>query len=221
MNTTIRLLTLLVCLSVPICQANVINGDFAGGLASWVSTGDVSAPPGYARLGDNGQVYSLLYQGVPLATGDYMLDFDFKNALSLTAPGAQTFPDVHFASLYFINDMGQFNLGANQFDLGVPLFDMDSVGVYNNHGAITASPLGPDWLHFALAFTNNHAYAIPTFEFFDLNFIDNDSAVLIDNVRIGVVTRTVPEPASYLLITVGLLSLSLLHRHARHDKLGI
>ena len=51
--------------------------------------------------------------------------------------------------------------------------------------------------------------AIPTFELLDLNFIDNDSQVLIDNVSIN----PVPEPATLSLLALG--ALALLRRRRR------
>jgi hypothetical protein len=185
-------------------RAAVIDGDFSNGVTGWTTIGDVQVINGEAVLGDNNQTYSLLYQGVAIGTGLYFLDFDFKSGLSRTVPDL-SFPDSFFASLYFINDLSQFSLDPLNpiFDDDMALFDMDYSGIYTINGAIGPSTKGPDWLHFDVTFQNTYGNAIPVFELFDMNFINNDSIVLLDNVSLEVV----PEPSTMFLLGSGLLGL--------------
>ncbi|CAG0967923.1 hypothetical protein [Geobacter sp.] len=61
-------------------------GDFSTALSGWTTLGDVTVENEEAVLGDNGATYSILYQGIPLAAGDYTFEFDFRNRLSGTVP---------------------------------------------------------------------------------------------------------------------------------------
>ena len=197
-------------------HADLINGDFSSGLTGWTTEGDVVVESGAASIGDE-DPYSLLYQGVALAPGLYELEFDFSNLLSDYVPpsGPVTFPDIHFASLYFINDLSQFDLNTLSFDDAAALFDMDYTGPYNVQGVISASPLGQAWSHFTMTFDNNCAYAIPTFELLDFNLVSGDSEVLIDNVSVAIV----PEPSTVLLLSIGLATGLLRRRKVMQRKL--
>lgn len=194
----------LVCLASQPAGAMVVNGTFDTGLSGWTTDGDVTAGP-EAALGDNATIYSLLYQGVALTPGQYRLEFDLRNLLSADVSADPfAFPDTFFASLFFIDDLGTFDPGAAVFDDVTPLLDLDYTGAYNVTGALGASVLGPDWSHYTLDFTNTHAYAIPTFELLDFNFVSGDGSVLLDNVSITQPTGVVPEPATLTLFAMGL-----------------
>ncbi len=202
-----------------VAAADVLNGTFDSGLSDWVVEGDVTDDSGAARLGDSGAEYSLLYQGVALGPGAYALQFDFLNGLSdevLSDPF--TFPDAFFASLYFIDDLAAFDLATLSYDAVHSLLDLDATGPYNVHGQglLSASPLGAGWTRFRYSFLNSHAYALPTFEFFNLNGLRSDSAVLVDNVTIEAVAppAVVPEPASLILMVAGVLAGAALRRRA-------
>lgn len=182
-----------------------LNGDFSSNLDHWTASGAVSVVSQEAQLTDNQGSDSQLYQGVALTAGQYTLDFDVFNQLSSDVPGG-SFPDTFFASLYFINDLSQFDLANAIFDGGLGLFDLDYSGVANNQGAIGSSIKGVDWLHFSILFNNSYNFAIPTFELFNLNATDSDSQVFVDNVVISAVpaNNTVPEPSTLFLWLVGL-----------------
>ncbi|WFP48582.1 hypothetical protein PL263_10700 [Methylomonas sp. EFPC3] len=202
--TKISFAVSLFALSTQLSLAAPLNGDFSSNLDSWVTSGPVGSVAQAAQLTDNQGGDSSLFQGVALASGQYTLEFDALNLLSRDIPNGN-FPDAFFASLYFANDLNQFDLANGIFDNALALFDLDYSGVANNNGAISASALGGDWFHFSILFNNSYGFAIPTFELFNLNATDGDSQVLIDNVVISSApTSTVPEPASLLLWLIGL-----------------
>ncbi|CAG0967933.1 PEP-CTERM sorting domain-containing protein [Geobacter sp.] len=61
----------------------------------------------------------------------------------------------------------------------------------------------------SLEFHNGYAYVVPVFELFDMNYIDNDSKVLLDNVGIDQAAEpaVIPEPATFILSGGGILAL--------------
>lgn len=198
------------CLAALPCHASVINGGFDTGLTGWTIDGDVQAGP-EATLGDFQAIYSLLYQGVNLSPGTYVLEFDLLNELSRNVPvDPFAFADTFFASLYYTNDMSTFDLANNIFDGVDPVLDMDASGPFNVYGNVGPSALGGGWLHVSFAFSTNYAYAIPVFELFDFNTIDGDSGVRVDNVAITPrATDVVPEPTTMALTAVGLLGFAV------------
>lgn len=182
--------------------------DFSGGLTAWSSEGadtllgDVSVVAETACIADELDWYTAFYQAVLLPSGFHLLEFDFLGAVSADTGGVA--PDVFFASLYFANDAGAFDLATATFDDVMPLMDLDALGPYNVAGAITPSALGGDWLHFSSVFWNSYAYAIPTFELLDQNLIPGDSLVCLDNISIVAYEPPIPEPASVMLLGLGL-----------------
>lgn len=210
-------LALLVALSLAglPSEASVINGGFDSGLSGWSAEGDVEVTTD-ASLGDQGVVYSLLFQPVALLPGVYVLEFDLFTALSADLPmDPLAFYDVFFASLYYTNDLPSFDLAGGVYDGADALLDADWEGTHNVFGTLGPSSLGPDWAHFALAFDNSHAYAIPVFELFDFNTADGDSEVRVDNVTIEPRQSVVPEPASLALVAVGLAGFAARRARAR------
>lgn len=192
-----------VCLFAIPSGASIVNGTFDTGLTGWTSEGDVLAASD-ASLGDDGALYSLLYQGVALAPGSYRFEFDFLNALSGDLIDDLSFPDTFFASLYFTNDLGTFDLANAVFDDVQSVMDLDASGPYNVAGTIGGSVLGPQWTHVTYDFTNAYAYVVPVFELLDLNGIGADSNVRVDNVSITAQSAIVPEPATFTLLALGL-----------------
>lgn len=153
-----------------------------------------------------------------MPSGQYTLEFDFLNRLSGNVPNL-TFPDAFFASLYFANDLNQFDLTNGVFDDAQALFDLDYSGVANNQGLLSTSGKGGDWQHFSMVFTNLYNFVIPVFELFGLNGMDGDSLVSIDNVTLNASTppsHAVPEPTSLLLWLVGI---PLLRKQSRRTSI--
>jgi len=219
-----KYLILLACIGVSCLQspneihATPLNGDFSSDLLSWTTSGDVQWETGSASLGDNLELYSLLYQGVSATNGSYTLTFDFQSGLSDQIPTTDpfAFPDVLFASVYFVDDISTFDPYNFSFDDSLALFDLDDLGPYNVNGTIGASSLGVDWQHFSATFNNTHQFIIPTFEFMDFNYIDNDSQVWIDNVQLSANTAPpVPEPSTGLLFFMGVATAISLQRRVK------
>jgi hypothetical protein len=207
-------LVILIFPSANVSHANLMNRDFSAGLNSWKFEGDVQSINEEAVLGDEGATWSLLYQPIALNPSKYTLEFDFANLLSSEPDDSSpyfAFFDTFYASLFFVNEISQFDLYSSDYDDSIALFDMDISGVFNNNGTVGPSSKGQDWLHFSIAFENNYNYVIPTFELLDFNFIDNDSEVILDNVDIN----PVPEPATLLLFGSGLAALTGLARKKR------
>jgi len=200
---------------------NFDAGDLTGWTTEGVDTplGDVSAATGVAVLGDSTDWYSALYRGIPLDTGAYVLEFDVLNGLSPNDGGG--FYDTFFASLYFIDDLSQFDLATPVFDDVVPLFSMDMGtrgSFFDVFFDVRLSDLGPGWTRVTYAFENTHNYVIPTFELFDFNYVPGDSTVGIDNLSIT--PAPVPEPATLTMVGLGLGGMALcrcLRRRAKNS----
>lgn len=213
-GTTVVFAAVLMLLTGPAAQAAFVE-DFSDGLTGWTTMGmdsaggDVSVVAEAACLADGLDWYSALWQPVSLAPGDYRIEFDVLGSLSAD-PGQGFGPDAFFASLYFADDPSAFDPWSLSFDDAMPLFDLDAAGPYNVEGTISQSALGGDWLHFAMDFTNSYLYAIPTFELFDANYVYGDSSVCVDNVVIAKCDQDapVPEPASVIVLTLGLLGIA-------------
>jgi hypothetical protein len=156
----------------------------AGG---WTAEGDVETLNNMAfALGDRGATRSRIFQAFTLNPGvPYAITFDFKNNVSGAQPtNPFAFPDTFFASLILLDDATGFDPDSTNFADAMPLFDLAAAGVLNNQGILSPSNLGPQWTHFSLTFTPTHRVVVPAFELLDLNFIDADSAVHLDNIRI-------------------------------------
>jgi len=204
----------------PLTHGMVINGDFSDGLNDWTTLGDVSELLEEALVADDGAGTGSgsLYQGVALMAGNYQLQFDFLGDLSSSVPGG-TFPDVFAASLYFIDDINNFDLLNSVFDDVIALFDLDFAGLLPSNGSGGSSPKGPDWTRWTLSFNNSYNFAIPTFETFDGNFLA-DSVVRIDNVSITASPAQVPSPSSLLLLLPGLFGISVRLRRRTAQRTG-
>lgn len=202
MRSPIPLLLPLLLLSSP-ALALVQNGAFDDGLTGWQTSGDVAVSAGAAHLTDPAAGVSALYQGVATGAGSFVLHFDLQSSLSSTVPQLG-FPDVLFASLYLADDLSGFDPALGNADAAVTLFDLDHGGVSRLTGAL--DPASGDTLHYTLVFETAYAFAIPTFELFELAQVPGDSWVRIDNVRI------VPEPGTALFLGAGLALLGARRR---------
>jgi hypothetical protein len=202
-----RSLTTLLALLWGFADANEItNGEFDTDLSGWTASGDVMHDAGTAVVGDDGAVYSSLYQAVAGA-GRYRLEFDFLNGLSSDG-GNPSFPqfDSLYASVYLIDDLAGFDL-AGSYDDFIALFALDYLGAFDlADGAMVGPSIakGGSWQHFSLSFQSSYGHLIPAFELNDLNFVPDDSTVGIDNVTL---TQLVPSPAPAALVILGLLAL--------------
>ena len=183
-------------------HATVINGQFSNSLNGWTALGDTTVTASEeARLADEFDFTSELFQDVTLAAGAYTFEFDFLNELSPFNPGNVAGADTAF-----------FSLGLQE------LFNLNALGVFDNTGAdgtdvgeISASTAkGGDWQHYTLDFSTPGEVLTLSFLFFDQNFIDADSALSLDNISISAATvQTVPTPptlALVLLATIALLA---------------
>ncbi len=186
------------------------NGMFDSGLTSWTGTGSVSVVSAEAILGDAGASDPVLFQLVPLASGTYTIEFDFQSGLSSNV-NIGTFPDTFFASLYFTDTPGSFDIGSGAFDASLGLLDLDYNGSFNSAGTISPSGKGGSWQHFSATFVNANGFVAATFELADLNGTDDDSQTLIDNVSIAVI----PEPSTLLLAVSGVLLVLCRSRRVR------
>ena len=142
-----------------------------------------------------------------IGQGEHVLEFDLLGELSAESPGGPFgFLDTVFASLYFADDLAGFDLSPGSFDDFQELLSLDAGGPFGVNGTVGASPLGGDWLRFELSFESSFDYAIPTFELFEQNFVDGDSRVLVDNVKIRAVDTgpAIPEPGAASLYLIAL-----------------
>jgi hypothetical protein len=177
----------------------VDNGDFSLGLQSWETSGDVFVSEEEAEVADGLPGGARLYQVVTLTGGDYILSFDVRSSLSSAfAPG--TFPDTFFASLYFIDEAGDLDIGGGVFDAALGLMDLDWQGVFNSSGTVGPSVKGPGWFHYSTVFSMDYNHVAVAFDLVNLNAQTGDSAVRVDNVMIAVV----PEPSTWGLALAGM-----------------
>jgi hypothetical protein len=181
--------------------------DFSSGLGNWLTDGDVAGVAGEVVLSDGQARLSLLFQPIPLPGGTYTVDVDVRQELSPDIPVGQL-PDVFFASVYFVDDPGAFDLLGGRFDGAAALFDLAAGGFANVVGEVGASSKGPVWLHYRGTFELTHAYAIPTFELNDDNAVVADSQVFLDNLRIALI----PEPLTLVNFPLGLVLLWVVRR---------
>jgi len=210
MSSLRRLLAAGLCVAVSCTTAvgAISNGGFDNGLTDWVVSGYVVASGGQAVLGDTGFSHSVLYQILSWPANALTLDFEFRNLLSDAVPEGG-FPDGFFASLYFVNDPGTFDLAGKVYENAVALFDMDAAGTYNSIGTIGAGDKGAEWLHFSATIPSLYPYVVPVFEVFDLNRQAADSLVLMDDVSIT------PEPSSLSIFLLGTVLVSWLRLTSR------
>ena len=218
-------------------RAAVQNGDFSQGLAGWTADYDfgasvpetgreTTADQGYAQLFTQGEdsavALSSLWQGLAVPDDAGWLSFDLwlgRDETSLQEPsgGWSGFPD--FLEVSYLDDLLDLDLDGN----GAPdasSFDRYFVGLdaYGPYDPDTLAPVGYDdlgngWMRFR--------FEIPELAgrsgtlYFDLwNDTDGyDTEARIDNVEI----TPVPEPATGVLLGLGLAGLGASQRRKRRD----
>ncbi len=210
MNVIYLSAVVVIALSSTRALAFPSNGDFSDGLNHWTTRGNVVESGEHAVLGDTGASHSVLHQGGAWMLKLLTFDLDIRNLLAETVP-VGLFADGFFASLYFTDDLASFDPDNGGYDRVVPLFDMDASGIYNSAGTVGDSAKGPDWQHVSVSLENQHAYAIPVFELYDLNQVGGDSLVFLDNITI------VPEPGTLGLFGSGLAVLLALAGSRRRN----
>ncbi|HEX8312003.1 MAG TPA: hypothetical protein VF614_11835, partial [Chthoniobacteraceae bacterium] len=138
---------LLVWCAMPLAALGetVENGTFAAQLEDWSVQGGVFGDSAVAVLTDQDS-RALLHQRVPIEFGEFVLSFDFRNALSTDVPSG-TFRDTFFATLYFTDETGAPDIANSPPPDALPLFDLDAGGAYNVHPAarIGSSTKGLGW----------------------------------------------------------------------------
>ena len=210
-NVTVSLLIQLCCvcdrvcvcvlctdLSVPVGAA-LINGDFSSGLTGWqVDSGMVSDGGGFTFFEeDQTQILSTLVQAFNLPADVLSLSFDLLFSSAPGGPDLATFPDAFSVSLLNPVTFAPFVSSPSRSDF----YFIDNSGVVET----IASTVG-DSIRVDLTGLGGMDVAL----FFDLFGGDDGmiSSVELDNVMVEVI----PEPASFLLMTLGMFGLVRGHR---------
>lgn len=188
-----------------------LNWDFSDGLTGWETAGSVTAGGGGAILSDQNTLRSLLFQGVHLEPGTYVLSFDFLHALSPEVPFGWA-QDAFFTTLYFSDTPLLFDPAtASGFQAALPLFDLEFTGIRMFSGTVSDSALGTEYSLYQTSFDLiDPVSAFIVFDFNNLNNINADSTVFIDNVLL------VPEPSLATLLLLG--GAGLLRRASRRGR---
>lgn len=212
----IAFLCLCICAGFQSASANLItNGTFDTDTTGWTVLGKVTRDGSVAKMSDEGGGYGLLYQPVdvsPVIPGYYTLEFDIMAEPSLNVPDF-SFPDTFWATLYFVNDLVDFDLTqAPPADDSLSLIDIDTIGFFPWGGTVSPGPQD-GWQHYKLTFYNQYNYVIPTFELFDDNNATGDSFIFLDNIQLY--ATPIPEPGTTVLISAGLLVYTGLVRRKR------
>lgn len=209
-------LALATC-SILTAQAVTVRSDFSGGLTGWNSAGDAHAADGSVRLGDAEGGWSALWTAYELQpTGSQRFCFDLARELNFTDE-LGTFPDTFFTTLYFVNDLSDFDLLTGQYDASRAVLDADYLGVRAADGSVVPGDGSVvPFERWCLDFSSAYRYVIPVFELFDGDFALN-SAVWIDNVSFSSIDEpVVPEPLHLVALGLGLGGL-LRRRRARRE----
>jgi hypothetical protein len=185
------------------------NGEFLGTLAPWTIQGVAGNTGDTAILTDESSAAVAVFQTVamPQEFSGFTLFFDFIDGLS-PAVTEGFLLDTFFATVYIGADSFGPTIEGARFDESVDLFNLDANGVFGAAAGATIgpSPKGVGWSQFSLSRTisagvTGPKFATVSFEFFDLNGIQNDSSVAVDNVRL---IAAVPEPGAGALIGIAL-----------------
>jgi hypothetical protein len=164
-----------------------VNGGFSDGLDSWQTSGGVVALDGLAVMTDTGVTRSLLWQTAPIPAGRFEVSFEFRNLFSGDIPPG-TLPDTGFVSVFFFSNSSAFDpLDSATYDGAAALLDLDFNGPFNVPPGASLGPsgLGSDYVRYDGSFTNpGSPFAALVFDLVDLNFVNNDSAFVIDSAAV-------------------------------------
>lgn len=186
----------------------------AQGIAHW----DISQTSLSGTLQDNefnadSPVDSALWAVASPGTGSFSIQFDLFS--DPAAPlGHFSIPDFFQASLYFTDDLAAFNVfdSATFSVIDLVLADMGGVQNLTSTGALIS---GSDGFSFSYSFESEHAYVIPYFVLFDLDFQPGNSNVRIDGLAISAPVQSVSEPGAFLIIWVGAIAGLAFQRRTR------
>lgn len=195
---------ILVCLALGCLGTGTQAGfthqwDFSEGLTGWTAMGNVAEVNQAALLGDAQSDHSILYRAAEWDQPTFTIELEVRDVLSETV-NPQAFADAFFASVYFVDDLGTFDLATLSYDHALPLFTADSEqGLRLHNGVIGPGDLGAGWQRYQAQLPGDYRYIVPVFELLNYNLTQGDSIVLIDNVAI------IPEPPSAVLLVFGAL----------------
>ncbi len=201
---------LLLALAPAVRADTVFLEEFEGEPAGWSIVGGVEIGGGKAAIRDTGTGgYSRLNRTIDLAPGYYSIEFDYWIS-ALGAPliywlddeniwqpcdqcpeGGEcdyTLPDLFWANLYF------------------SLYEWSGIELFQNNGPTDP---GDDRQHFYGVFQNPGSQITPMFEIFNDNFLDGDSLVYLDNIKINALGSTpIPEPGTLGFMVLGLMGIA-------------
>lgn len=202
------------CLALALHTGESLGGfsyewDFSDGLTGWTVTGNVKAVAETALLSDAGAAHSTLHQAAEWDAPTFTIELEFQDLLSNTIePGR--FPDAFFASAYFVDDLGSFDLATLSYDHALPLFTITTGQDLLVHtGTVGPGESGENWQRYQATLSCDYAYVIPVFELLDYNLTTGDSGVQIDHVLI------IPEPRVVALLGLGTVILLRVTRRRR------
>jgi hypothetical protein len=171
----------------------LVNGDFSDGVNNWQSAGRVAPLDGLAVVTDDGATRSLLWQTAAIPAGRFEVEFEFRNLFSNAVP-AGTLLDSGFVSIYFFSNPQAFDpLDSGTFESATGLLDLDANGPSNfpADASLLPADCGSDYVRFNGFFENTGSlFFALVFDLVDLNFVNDDSAFVINRASVA---RTAPS----------------------------